>query len=146
MSAKNHMAALNAKEKEYRALLNMNHSKANAATRKKVKDIPERLKKIAAKKEELQQQNVVEQEEVAILAQLNALRASQKKPASVAKKPSQKMPVANRVKLLQERIAINANAEQNAKKRASMRGLKTKAMKELQKYRNEGALNNNKAL
>lgn len=146
MSAKNHLAALNAKEREYRDLLNINQSKANAATRKKLKEIPERLKKIAAKKEELQQKNKDEEEEIAILAQLDAVRASRKKPASASKKmPSQKMSMANRVKLLQERIAVNVsvNAIPNAKKRASMKGLKTKAEKELKKLHNEGQPNNN---
>jgi len=63
MSTKNHLAALNAKEKEYRALLTMNHSKADRATLKKLKNIPERLERIAAKREELQQRNAVEQEQ-----------------------------------------------------------------------------------
>jgi hypothetical protein len=64
MSTKNHLAALNAKEKEYRALLTMDHSTMNSATRKKVNLIPERLKKIAEKREELQQRNAVEQETI----------------------------------------------------------------------------------
>ena len=66
MSTKEHLAALNAKEKEYRALLTMNHSKADRAMLKKLKDIPERLEKIAAKKEELQQRNAVELEKAII--------------------------------------------------------------------------------
>ena len=55
------------------------------------------------------------------------------------------MSMANRVKLLQERIAVNVsvNAIPNAKKRASMKGLKTKAEKELKKLHNEGQPNNN---
>lgn len=148
LTAKNHLAALNAKEREYRALMNShpNMNKANAATRKKLKEIPERLKKIAAKRAELQQRNAEEEEEAVVLAQLDALRASRKKPAAAAaangakkKKASQKMSLQNRIKLLQNRVAMNvsANAIPNAKKRASMKGLKTKAEKELPKLIHE---------
>lgn len=151
LTAKNHLAALNKKEHEYRAFVrnHPNASKANAATRKKLKEIPERLEKISAKRKELLQRNVEEGEESALIAQLEALRSSRKKPASAAangsKKKSTKMSTQNRISLLQQRASMNvsANAIPNAKKRASMKGLKTKAQRELNKLRNGSHMNNN---
>ena len=150
LTAKNHLAALNAKEKEYRALMakhpNLKAPNINAATRRKLKDYPERLKAIAEKRKELEAALQIEEQKAPLLAQLAAINAlaPPKKPAA-PKKASQKMAHANRAKILKNRISMNVSEKAFPEKRtrAAMKGLQTKARQELQSMYNQGLLNNN---
>jgi len=151
LTAKNHLAALNAKEKEYRALRaqypNYKTAKVNTATRKKLKEIPERLEKLAEKRKELEAALQIEEQKAPLLAQLAALNAlaPPKKAAAPKKQASQKMAPANRAKILKSRISMNVSekAFPDKKQRASMKGSQTRARKELQSMYNQGLLNNN---
>ena len=151
LTAKNHLAALNAKEKEYRALRaqypNYKTAKVNTATRKKLKEIPERLEKLAEKRKELEAALQIEEQKAPLLAQLAALNAlaPPKKAAAPKKQASQKMAPANRAKILKSRISMNVSEKAFPEKRtrAAMKGLQTKARQELQSMYNQGLLNNN---
>jgi hypothetical protein len=151
LTAKNHLAALNAKEKEYRNLQakypNYKTAKVNAVTRKKLKEIPERLKAIAEKREEKEAELQIEEQKAPLLAQLAAINAlaPPKKPAAPKKQASQKVDPRERAKILKNRISMNVSekAIPDKKKRASMKGVQTKARQELQNMYNQGLLNNN---
>jgi len=143
LTAKNHLAALNAKEKEYRNLQakypNYKTAKVNTVTRKKLKDIPNRLKAIAEKRKEKEAELEIEEQKAPLLAQLAALNAlaPPKKPAAPKKQASQKaeIPIENQIAKSQSNVSkyasLRSNAKLSEKQRASYKGKHTQAKKKL---------------